>query len=207
MSNLFIYLLASYETTANTILYGLIVLALRPELQSRVIGEIDQVYADAARAGRTGLTYGDDFERLQYTYGFMEKPSASSPVWLLIAKWSTKPPISALPLHHRVEPRHICYLLVVTCTSLTCFALLGTLSVRRSSLLTLDPGRWLEAPAAAPAKDATIPEKQVVAAHKTSQVRDMFLIFSDSARACLRSKFAQAESTLRFRQGYYANTE
>ena len=71
MGNLFIYLLAGYETTANAILYGLIVLALRPDLQNGVIEEVDRVYAEAEKEGRTELTYADDFEKLQYTYGFM----------------------------------------------------------------------------------------------------------------------------------------
>lgn len=71
MGNLFIYLLAGYETTANAILYGLIVLALRPDLHDKVTEEIDHVYAAAAREGRADLSYADDFEKLQYTYGFM----------------------------------------------------------------------------------------------------------------------------------------
>lgn len=71
MGNLFIYLLAGYETTANAIVYGLIVLALRPDLQDKVIEEIDMVYAEAEKEGRKEPTYADDFEKLQYTYGFM----------------------------------------------------------------------------------------------------------------------------------------
>lgn len=61
------------------------------------------------------------------------------------------------------------------------------------SPLTLDPERWLEAPVAASAKDAATPEKKVVAADKTRQMRGTFLTFSDGARACLGRKFAQAE--------------
>lgn len=60
-----------YETTANAILYGLITLALHPEIQDKVIVEIDAVYASAASDGRTKLSYTQDFEKLQYTYGFM----------------------------------------------------------------------------------------------------------------------------------------
>lgn len=60
-----------YETTANAIAYGLIVLALHQNIQTEVINEVDAVYARAQQAGRTKLTYGDDFEALEYTYGFM----------------------------------------------------------------------------------------------------------------------------------------
>ena len=71
MGNLFLYLLAGYETTANAILYGLICLALYPEVQDRIIEEVDSVYAQAAEQGRSELTYADDFEKFKYTYGFM----------------------------------------------------------------------------------------------------------------------------------------
>lgn len=71
MGNLFLYLLAGYETTANSILYGLICLALYPDVQEKVIAEVDQVYAEAAKQGRTELTYADDFDKFKYTYGFM----------------------------------------------------------------------------------------------------------------------------------------
>lgn len=71
MGNLFLYLLAGYETTANAILYGLICLALYSEIQDRVIEEVDGVYAQAAEQGRSELSYADDFEKFIYTYGFM----------------------------------------------------------------------------------------------------------------------------------------
>lgn len=73
MGNLFIYLLAGYETTANAIVYGLITLALRQDIQDKVIEEIVQVHAQAAKEGRAEPTYAEDFEKLQYTYGFMVK--------------------------------------------------------------------------------------------------------------------------------------
>ncbi|ERF69442.1 hypothetical protein EPUS_07846 [Endocarpon pusillum Z07020] len=192
MGNVFIYLLAGYETTANAILYDFIVLALLPELQARMMGEIDRVYADAAKAGRTELTYGDNFEKLQYTYDIM-----------VLEAFRLFP---GVVIDHEIGPRsHLyqrclsiirgdhaifvtCWLSPVPHSPATHYS-----EHYRSSLLTLDPRRWVEAPAAAPAEDATIPEKKVVAAHKTRQVGDKFFIFSDGARACLGSKVAQAE--------------
>lgn len=89
MGNLFLYLLAGYETTANSILYGLICLALYPDIQDKVIAEVDQVYEQAAKQGRSELTYADDFEKLEYTYGFMVRdhfllPPKSTVVFLLL---------------------------------------------------------------------------------------------------------------------------
>lgn len=71
MGNVSIFLMAGYETTANAIQYGLIVLALRADLQDKVIEEIDRVCAQAAAEGREELTFTEDFGKLTYTYGFM----------------------------------------------------------------------------------------------------------------------------------------
>jgi cytochrome P450 len=71
MGNLFLYLLAGYETTSNAMVYGLISLALDPAIQENIIAEVDKIYAEAASEGRAELTYADDFEKFQYTYGFM----------------------------------------------------------------------------------------------------------------------------------------
>lgn len=71
MGNLWIYLLAGYEASSNGILYGIITLALYPEFQDKVFEEIERVYAEAKLEGRDELTYENDFEKLEYTYGFM----------------------------------------------------------------------------------------------------------------------------------------
>ena len=79
MGNLFLLLLAGYETTANSILYGLICLALYSDIQDKVIAEVDRAADQAARQGRSELTYADDFDKLEYTCGFMvSRPSPPS---------------------------------------------------------------------------------------------------------------------------------
>ncbi|KAI5250672.1 hypothetical protein E4T42_04852 [Aureobasidium subglaciale] len=78
MGNLFIYLLAGYETTANSIYYGLALLAVRPDIQNETIAEIDRIYGEAKADGRDELTYEQDFEKLHYLYGFMIKVSLGS---------------------------------------------------------------------------------------------------------------------------------
>ncbi|KAM4067577.1 cytochrome p450 [Hirsutella rhossiliensis] len=84
--NLFIYLLAGYETTANAIVYALVVLALRPDIQAKVVEEVDRVYAEAAADGRSALTYKDDFAKLAYSYGFMYETFRLYPGVTLITK-------------------------------------------------------------------------------------------------------------------------
>lgn len=88
LGNLWLYLLAGrlpplylykasvetfvgYETTANAIVYGLITLALRPDIQANVMREIDSVLDEAKSQGRQELSYKEDFDKLEYTYGFM----------------------------------------------------------------------------------------------------------------------------------------
>ncbi|KAF5861262.1 hypothetical protein ETB97_000454 [Aspergillus alliaceus] len=64
MGNLFICLLAGYETTANAIIYWLAALALYQDIQDQVIEEIDRAYARAQSANLSELTYEEDFEFL-----------------------------------------------------------------------------------------------------------------------------------------------
>lgn len=71
LGNVFLYLLAGYETTSNSIVYGLICLALYPDMQEIIIREIDRVYREAADQGRSVLNYTEDFSKFEYTYGFM----------------------------------------------------------------------------------------------------------------------------------------
>ncbi|KAL8699009.1 MAG: hypothetical protein Q9201_006255, partial [Fulgogasparrea decipioides] len=91
LGNLFIYLIAGYETTANAITYGLIILALRPDLQDKIIAELDAVYDEAHAAGRTELTYSEDFEKLEYTFGFMYETFRLYPGLAIITKMISKP--------------------------------------------------------------------------------------------------------------------
>ena len=88
MGNLFLYLLAGYETTANSILYGLICLALYPDIQEVVIAEVDRVHKEAAEQGRSELTYTEDFDKLEYTYGFMVRQRVISARQLCLSPFS-----------------------------------------------------------------------------------------------------------------------
>ena len=52
-------------------MYGLFLLALHPEIQEKVIREVDRVWAEANASGRESLSYQHDFDKFVYTYGFM----------------------------------------------------------------------------------------------------------------------------------------
>lgn len=71
MGNLFIFLIGGTETSAHTMLYCLITLALYPQFHDRITNEIDRVYHEARAEGRTELTYTSDFQKLEYTFCFV----------------------------------------------------------------------------------------------------------------------------------------
>lgn len=64
-------ILSGYDTTANTILFSSIVLALYDNLQDRMVEEIDRVYEEAAREGRKELSYTEDLPKFRYILAFM----------------------------------------------------------------------------------------------------------------------------------------
>ncbi|KAL9576205.1 MAG: hypothetical protein Q9212_007296, partial [Teloschistes hypoglaucus] len=71
LGNAFMFFLAGYDTTANSMIYGCICLALYDDLQDSVIEEIDRVYDESEKAGRTHLSYEEDYPKLTYTLCFM----------------------------------------------------------------------------------------------------------------------------------------
>lgn len=60
-----------YDTTANSLQYGILVLAAHQDIQTKCIEEVDRVYENAALEGRYELSYDEDFAKLEYTFGFM----------------------------------------------------------------------------------------------------------------------------------------
>ena len=69
--NIFMFLLAGYDTTANTILFCSITLALYPAIQDAIINEIDHIWAEAEREGRSELCLVDDMPKFRYLVAFM----------------------------------------------------------------------------------------------------------------------------------------
>ncbi|KAL1607608.1 hypothetical protein SLS60_002542 [Paraconiothyrium brasiliense] len=190
MGNLFIYLLAGYETTANAILYGLIVLALRPDIQAECVAEVDRIYAEAAAESRSTLTYAQDFDKLQYLYGFMYETFRLYPGVIMITKMVKKDTVMAIPGDGKQPSRTVIL-------PRECRVYLNSTATQYSEAYwpnpeSLDPHRWntVVRPDGTSEKEG---KHNVVAADKTRQMRGTFLTFSDGARACLGRKFAQAE--------------
>ncbi|TGJ85045.1 hypothetical protein E0Z10_g3720 [Xylaria hypoxylon] len=191
MGNLFIYLLAGYETTANSIHYGLLALAANPDIQSKVIEEIDDVYKNAIENGREDLTYNDDFPRLEYTFGFMYEVFRLYPSVVLITK------VCEASETIKIQERKTKTVKTHTLPA-GCRVYLSSPGVHYHPRYwedpeELHPERWLTDKFSHGGDKATHQGKHVAASDKTRQMRGTLLTFSDGGRACLGRKFAQAE--------------
>jgi cytochrome P450 len=71
MGNMFIMLFAGHETTANTLHYALLSLALNPDIQDALLIEIDSIFERALKEGRTELDYEKDFSRARWAFATM----------------------------------------------------------------------------------------------------------------------------------------
>ncbi|KAK5637153.1 hypothetical protein RRF57_012865 [Xylaria bambusicola] len=192
MGNLFIYMLAGYDTTANSIQYGLLMLAANPDVQSKVIAEIDQVYDEAAVEGRHVLTYNEDFAKLEYTFGYMYETFRLYPGVLLITKVCNEEQTIQLQDGETHETRDV----VLPAGCRVYLSSPGVHYNRRywEDAYELKPERWLTDKFSHQGEgELDQSGKHVVAADKTRQMRGTLLTFSDGARACLGRKFAQAE--------------
>ncbi|USP74921.1 putative cytochrome P450 oxidoreductase [Curvularia clavata] len=195
MGNLFIYLLAGYETTANAIAYGIFVLALEPMLQQKLSDSIDKVWSRAAAQGRTRLSYEDDFAELQYLYGFMYETFRLYPGVTLITKMC----------HDKQEIRvdNMSHVLPAGCRVYLSAPGVHYHEKYWENPTELRPERWNSTQGISTKSNhafdneagTTVKSRKAatVAADKTRQMRGTLLTFSDGARVCLGRKFAQAE--------------
>ncbi|KAI2621580.1 putative cytochrome P450 oxidoreductase [Xylaria nigripes] len=192
MGNLFIYMLAGYDTTANSIQYGLLVLAANPDIQSKVIEEVDRVYEEAALEGRQELTYNEDFAKLEYTFGYMYETFRLYPGVIIITKMCNEEQKMQLYDEKTKETRAVVL-------PAGCRVYLSSPGVHYNTRYWEDPEelrpeRWLtDKFSHRGVAEADQNGKHVAAADKTRQMRGTLLTFSDGARACLGRKFAQAE--------------
>jgi cytochrome P450 len=192
LGNVFIFFVAGHETSANALIYALITLAIRQDLQDKIMAEIDSVYEEAHSAGRTELTYADDFEKLEYTFGFMYEIFRLYPAVFYLVKKVSKPTYITTYPEDESTPRQ--YLLPANCT-----VHLNANGVHYHKRYWPDPSeikpeRWMTNEPSAkghvgnPGDDNRKPD----ASKKARQVKGTFLFFSGGARACLGRKIAQA---------------
>ncbi|KAI4217475.1 MAG: hypothetical protein LQ351_000070 [Letrouitia transgressa] len=180
LGNAFMFFLAGYDTTANSMIYGCICLALYDSLQDSVTEEIDRVFDECEQAGRTELSYEEDYPKLKYTLCFMYEILRAFPVVIHLTKMCWQPqPIVWRTGKETDEAPHV--------LPAKCRMYLNTTGTHYntkywSDPYKLDPNRWMN--------DNHGPTS---AARKTGPVKGSFIGFSEGARACMGWKFAEVE--------------
>ncbi|EKV05511.1 hypothetical protein PDIG_83090 [Penicillium digitatum PHI26] len=209
--NVFMLLLAGYDTTANTILFSTIVLSLNPPIQDAVIAEIRQVHREAVAAGRSDLSYDEDLPKFRYLLALMYEVMRVFPIVIPITRLAvtdqdlvvdgTKHTLPAQtltivnntaihhneanwPYPHIIEPRRW------LTTNPNTFDPTNTITTNTTS--PDDPHQ--------PAKTTT-PQPTVTSARPgTTHRRGTFMTFNEGPRACPGRRFAQVEFVAFFAQ-------
>lgn len=75
-----------YETTANTIIYSCIVLALHPDLQARACEEVDAIYRQLDQVDNGDLSYPTHFHKFRYLLALMVRYSLP----FIVEHWSAR---------------------------------------------------------------------------------------------------------------------
>ena len=60
-----------FDTSANTMIYAALTLAIHDDLQDRIINEIDHVYQELAREGKGTLDYQRDYLKVPNILAFV----------------------------------------------------------------------------------------------------------------------------------------
>ncbi|KAI0532406.1 cytochrome P450 [Xylaria digitata] len=188
--NVFMFLLAGYDTTANTMLYCTITLALYPSIQERVIEEVHRVWADAEQAGRSELSFVDDMPKFRYLIAFMYEVMRVFPIVLPVARVASGG--QNLRIGDNTYPLPSGTGVVVNNTAIHH----DPTTWPRPDVI--DPRRWLvsdvhEFDPAGPlslAQEAEIADGSVrIPGHR----RGTFMSFGEGPRACLGRNFAKTE--------------
>ncbi|KAH7887015.1 cytochrome P450 [Phlebopus sp. FC_14] len=73
LSNIFAFLLAGHETSAHTLSFAFILLALYPEAQQKLYKEAVSVWPGTTPTTELPTTYKEDFGKLEYTLAFFRE--------------------------------------------------------------------------------------------------------------------------------------
>ncbi|KAI2780016.1 cytochrome P450 [Daldinia loculata] len=184
--NAYIFLIAGYDTTANTTLFTMLVLIAHRDLQERLIEEIDTVYAQAAKEGRLNLSHAEDFPRFRYLVAFMYEVMRIFPIVPTLARVAFEPQ----QLSGYTLPGKTSY---ITNTP----AIHYDPSVWPSPEI-IEPRRWLVADPHSfdPCKPLTAAQETEIRNGTTAipgNRKGTFLTFGEGPRACLGCSFARVE--------------
>ncbi|KAL2829471.1 cytochrome P450 [Aspergillus cavernicola] len=187
--NVFIFLLAGYDTTANTILYSSIVLVLYPDIQNQIIEEVHRVYVEAARAGRSELTYEDDLPKFRYLLAFMYEVMRVFPIVIPITRMAaTEQPLAVSGSQHPLASDTM--------------IIINNTAIHHSDSHwvkphIIEPRRWLTNHPNEYDPEAPTPDQEDEIRLGTASIpchkRGTFMTFNEGPRSCLGRRFAMIE--------------
>ncbi|KAL2833624.1 cytochrome P450 [Aspergillus pseudoustus] len=190
--NVFIFLLAGYDTTANTIIYTTLVLALYDDIQDQAIAEVRRVYVEAAAAGHTELSYEEDLPKFRYLLALMYETMRIFPIVLPITRKST--PSAPALFNPSTGQKHRLPL--------------GSLTVVNNTAIhynpaywphphIVEPKRWLTSSPNTydPLSPSKAHEEEIASGSAIipGHIRGTFMTFNEGPRACLGKRFSQVE--------------
>ncbi|KAL4746662.1 hypothetical protein BDW72DRAFT_207140 [Aspergillus terricola var. indicus] len=180
---------AGYDTTANTILFSSIVLALYDDIQDAIIAEVRRIKQEAEAAGRSELSYDEDLPKFRYLLAFMYEVMRVFPIVI---------PITRMAVQNEDLP--------VEGTKHTLPA--GTQTIVNNTGVhyndkywpsphIIEPRRWLTGnPNAYDPQAPTGDQLHEIQQGKfplPNHRRGTFMTFNEGPRACLGRRFAQIE--------------
>ncbi|KAI9775565.1 MAG: hypothetical protein M1816_005894 [Peltula sp. TS41687] len=202
--NMFMFLMAGYDTTANSIIYSSVNLVLYPEIQEQVIEEIDNIYAEAQKEGRTELTYTDDFRKFRYLLAFLYEVLRVYPVVLPIGRMTLQEQSITVGSNSVAGPASTLsdrtYILPPQCG-----LIVNNTGIHHNERFwphpyVLEPRRWLSSNPNLYDPCSPVTQNEKVSEQTTypsmwapNAMKGSFMTFSEGARACMGRKFAQAE--------------
>ncbi|KAI1744494.1 cytochrome P450 [Xylaria scruposa] len=200
--NLFIFLLAGYDTTANTIIYACIILSLYPDIQDRVLSEIEQYHRHSHETDVSGESISQQLAKFPYLLALMYEILRVFPVIRPIARQTTSAQQLPTGTHQVVLPGGTDVIVNNT-------ALHFTESNWRSAEV-IDPRRWLVQnpnafdPSIPPTKEQET-EMQRSTAKMPEPLKGTFMTFGEGPRACLGRNFAKVEFVAFFSELLHGN--
>ncbi|KAI1205731.1 cytochrome P450 [Annulohypoxylon truncatum] len=188
--NVFIFLVAGYDTTANTVQFSSLVLAFHQDVQERVLQEIDAVYAQAKKEGRSELSYENDFPRFRYLVAFMYEVMRVFPIVQTLARVAVGEQGVPMDKGSAIVPAGT--RLVVNNTAIHYDPAIWP------SPDVIEPRRWLvqDPHLLDPAKPLTATQEAEIREGSVaipSNRKGTFLSFGEGPRACLGRSFARVE--------------
>ncbi|KAI0547230.1 cytochrome P450 [Xylaria curta] len=206
--NVFVFFFAGYDTTANTILFSLNVLAIYPDIQNQVLREVDQIWEQARAEGRSELSYNSDFNKFRYLLAFMYEVMRVFPTVLPIGRVVAS--AQEIVVTEQNGKRRASHLLPPKTGVIVNNTAIHFSGAYWPSPHVIDPRRWLveEPNGFNPTAPLSERDRESISSGSVSipsHVRGTFMTFNEGPRACVGRNFAKAEYVAFFARLLYNN--